>query len=305
MPIVTPAVISALDVSFRMDFERGQANATPMWDRIATLVPSASRSNTYGWLGRFPQMREWVGDRVVKDMQAHSYALDNVSWESTVGVDRDQIEDDATGTFTPIFEQMGRESREKIDRDVFGLLKAGDTVTAYDGQNFFDTDHPVAANTDGTGAVTTVSNFDDGGGAPGPGWYLLATGGSLKPLIFQQRKAAEFVTKFDPTSSDTVFMSKTYLWGADMRHAVGVGFWQMAYLSRAALTPANLLAAYQTILGYTADGGAPLGIVPDLLVVPPALHGDMVKTVRVDRTDANASNPTFQLVDAVTVPWLA
>ena len=30
-------------------------------DKIVMTVPSASRDETYGWLGQFPSMREWVG----------------------------------------------------------------------------------------------------------------------------------------------------------------------------------------------------------------------------------------------------
>lgn len=38
-------------------------------------MPSTSKSNTYGWLGQFPQLVEWVGPRVLKDMAAHGYGL--------------------------------------------------------------------------------------------------------------------------------------------------------------------------------------------------------------------------------------
>lgn len=59
-------------------------------------------------------------------------------------------------------------------------------------------------------------------------WYLLCTSRPIKPLIYQQRKKAKFVSKTQETD-DNVFMSKKFLYGADSRGNAGFGFWQMAY----------------------------------------------------------------------------
>jgi len=57
-------------------------------------------------------------------------------------------------------------------------------------------------------------------------WFLLATKRPIKPLIYQQRKKAKFVSITDETAPN-VFMSKKYLYGADSRGNAGFGFWQM------------------------------------------------------------------------------
>lgn len=59
-------------------------------------------------------------------------------------------------------------------------------------------------------------------------WFLLCTQKPIKPLIFQQRQPAKFVSKTAETD-DNVFMRKQYLYGADSRGNAGFGFWQMAY----------------------------------------------------------------------------
>lgn len=59
-------------------------------------------------------------------------------------------------------------------------------------------------------------------------WYLLCTSRPIKPLIYQQRKKAKFVSKTAETD-ENVFMSKKFLYGADSRGNAGFGFWQMAY----------------------------------------------------------------------------
>jgi phage major head subunit gpT-like protein len=59
-------------------------------------------------------------------------------------------------------------------------------------------------------------------------WYLLCTTRPIKPLIYQQRKKAAFVSLTSDTDIN-VFMRKKYLYGADSRGNAGYGFWQMAY----------------------------------------------------------------------------
>lgn len=59
-------------------------------------------------------------------------------------------------------------------------------------------------------------------------WYLLATQRPLKPLIYQQRKAPQFVEKTRETD-ENVFYSRQYLYGVDCRDNAGFGFWQMAF----------------------------------------------------------------------------
>uniref|UniRef100_UPI00386E73C9 Mu-like prophage major head subunit gpT family protein n=1 Tax=Tabrizicola sp. TaxID=2005166 RepID=UPI00386E73C9 len=44
-------------------------------DQIVMTVPSASRDETYGWLGSFPSMREWLGPRNVKNLVANGFTI--------------------------------------------------------------------------------------------------------------------------------------------------------------------------------------------------------------------------------------
>ena len=39
------------------------------------MIKSTTKSNTYGWLGKFPSLRKWVGDRVIESMKAHGYQI--------------------------------------------------------------------------------------------------------------------------------------------------------------------------------------------------------------------------------------
>ena len=307
MAIITASLLEALRTGFKKTFEDAYASmkATTFYTDVSTIVPSTTASETYGWLGDFPDLREWVGDRVVKDMKESGYQIVNKEWESTVGVKRPQIEDDNLGIYTPMVQSMGHSAARHPDILIAELIKNGNANVCYDGQYFFDTDHPVYPNHDSTGTAATVSNYDVPGTNPGITWYLLDTSRPLRPFIFQERKRPEFEAKTDPRTSDAVFTSNQFQYGVYARHNVGYGFWQCAYASRQVLNSDNLDAAMQAMMEFTADGGRPLGIMPNLLVVPPALRSAANKTVEVMLGDGGASNPNYKAVEVRVIPWLA
>lgn len=300
MAIVTPQLLTALQTGFRKEYQAAFEAAVPeaQYTKLATIVPSTTRSNTYGWLGDFPDFREWIGDRVIKDMAAHGYAIVNKDFESTVGVKRIDIEDDQVGIYAPMMAHMGRTAALFPDRLVFDLLKAGASTTCYDGQNFFDTDHPVYPNVDGSGTAQLVSNMDVPASNPGPAWYLLDTRNVLKPIIYQERKRPEFVamTKSD---DEVVFTSNIYRYGVDMRCNVGFGFWQQAFMSRQPLDVEHFNAAYARMMRFTADGGRPLGIKPNVLVVPPELRAAALDIAMAERLANGQTNTNRGLVEVI------
>lgn len=298
--LITAATLNALRTGFQTSFQAGFNGEASIYEQIATTVPSSTKSNTYGWLGDWPDMREWVGDRVLKSMQEHGYSITNKDWEATVEVERNDIEDDNLGLYGPKFEAAGQSARRKPDQLVFALLKAGHTTACYDGQYFFDTDHPVAAEVDGTGAVTTVSNVQAGAL---PAWYLLDTSRPLKPLIFQNRKSPQF-TAMDGVTDESVFMRKKFRYGVDSRSNVGFGFWQMAFKSTAELNADNFEAAYAAMQSRTGDGGVLLGVRPTLLVVPPTLRAKAANLVTADKLANGADNPNKGLVKVLDTPWV-
>ncbi len=304
MAIITPALLSGLRTGFSKAFQDALTNTPTDWEKVATRVPSSSASNTYGWLGQFPALREWVGDRVLKDMAAQAYQVQNKLYEGTVAVKRTDIEDDNVGVYTPLFSEMGRAAKAHADQLVFALLAAGETTTCYDGQNFFDTDHPVYPNVDGTGTATLVSNYNNGGASPGPAWYLLDTSRALKPLIFQERTTPE-LEALTSTQDEMVFMSDAYRYGIRYRCNAGFGFWQLAYKSKAPLDASNFNAALKAMMEVKADGGRPLGIKPTTLVVPPALRADAMALIEAQLTTGGASNPNYKAVEVIVSPWLA
>jgi phage major head subunit gpT-like protein len=94
------------------------------------MVPSSTSEQKYGWLGKITKFREWLGERQVQNLLAHDYSIKNKTFENTVGVDRDEIEDDQYGVYKPVFEQLGQDAATHPDELVFELLKTVSTRLA-------------------------------------------------------------------------------------------------------------------------------------------------------------------------------
>jgi phage major head subunit gpT-like protein len=291
--LITATALDALRTGFRNDFNTGLTGVKPDWDKVATRVPSTTKSNTYGWLSDWPRLREWIGDRQVKSLSESAYTIPNKSFESTVGVGRDAIEDDEFGIYGPMMSSMGQAAGELPDDLVFSLLAAGFETPCHDGQNFFDDEHPG-------GEDGTWSNVQAGAGEA---WFLLDTTRPLKPLIFQERKKPEFVsmTKID---DEAVFTAKEFRYGVDSRAAAGFGFPQLAFGSKAPLTEANYEAAYEAMTSRRNEEGRPLKVRPNLIVVGPGNRAAAKKLFDAMLTTGGESNTYYKDVDILVTQWV-
>jgi phage major head subunit gpT-like protein len=296
--LVNAANLAALRVGFKTSFQRGLGQTPSLHSRVATVVPSSTKEQKYGWLGKIPNVQEWVGPRAVKNLQQHDYSIREKKWELTIAVDKDDIETDNLGIYGPMFEEMGASTQSLPDRLVFDTLKAGFTSACYDGQYFFDTDHPVL---DAAGKETSVANTDGGAGTP---WFLLCTTRPLKPIIYQERKPFNFVAK-DRPEDDNVFDNNEFVYGSDARSNCGYGFWQFAWGSKQTLDATHYATARAALSGMKGDYGRPLGLMPNLLVVPPALESAGRKILNSEYAAGGETNEWKGTAELVVVPWLA
>jgi phage major head subunit gpT-like protein len=293
--IINQANMQGVYKTFSTIFNQAFDSVQAMYDLVAMTVPSTGRSVDYKWLGEFPQMKEWVGDRVIKDLSAFSYTITNKSFESTVGVDRDDIDDDQIGVYTPMIQGLAQAAKQHPDILVWALLAAGFDTECYDGQYFFDTDHLV------NGA--SVSNDGGGGGNP---WFLVDLSHPIKPIILQQRKKPEFVALDSPDNPET-FMRKKFLYGVDDRKNVGYGLWQLAYGSKDTLDSTNYVAGRSAMMALKRDdgeGNTPLGIKPTHLIVGGTNESAGKDLVEKQNSTGGESNIWYNSTKLVVVPWL-
>lgn len=313
MKVITAPILSALTVAFNKAFSDGLAMAPSDWTKVASEIKSTGQTNLYGWLSKIPGIREWIGERRFNTLKTNGYSLTNRLFESSVGVMRTDIEDDAVGMYAPLFNELGRVANEHIDKEIFGKLKNGHlpTVTddegnvvsnlCFDGQSFFDTDHPIFGVRDG--AVVTLgvqSNLI--AGSETHAWYLLDNSRALKPLVYQNRLDAK-LTSMDSESDEGTFMRDEYRHGVRARRAFGYGLPQMAIKSNAPLTAANLQAARVMMQNMVTDENRKLGIKPCLLVVPFELEATANLIVKAEVIDGT-TNTNRNTVEVLATPWL-
>lgn len=289
---ITPALLADIFTAFNARFQGGFAGVTPSWSQFATEVPSSAASEKYAWLGQWPGMREWIGDRHVKELAGHSYEVVNKDFESTVKVPRNNIADDQIGIFAPMFDEMGRMTAAFPDQLCTTTLAAGFTGLCYDGQPFFDDEHPVG---DGV-----VSNSQGGSGAF---WALMDTSRALKPIIYQKRQSFDF-TALDKPTDPNVFNRKEFVYGVDGRANAGYGFWQMAVGSKQDLDDDNYEAARVSLRGFKDDEGKPLGNRPTTLVVGGSLEGPAKRLIENQLKTGGESNEWAGSAKLLVLDWL-
>lgn len=232
MQTVTPTVLRDMSRAFSALYRSAYDQAAIWYDKLATIVPSSSRENVYGWMGKLPRMREWVGPRIVNNLSAHTYTITNKHFEMTVGVDRDDIEDETLGIYNARMSEMAEQAKFYPQDLIVSLLENGHAALGYDGQNFFDTDHPTDANVAASG-------------------------------------------------------SQRNYWSTGM-----------------ALDEANFITAWTAMTQFKGEDGRPLGVRPNLLVVPPALEITARKLVNATLVTNGGTNVLAGMVEVLVIPEL-
>lgn len=223
--IVNQSALKSIFVGFNTIFNKVFSETETKYEKIATTVPSKTKEENYKWLGKIPSMREWIGDREIQNLSASDYTIKNKDYELTVGVDRNDIEDDTLGIYNPVVSDIAASTKTFPDKLVFGMLKEGFENKCYDGQVFFSEAHAV-----GKKKVSNKSNKK--------------------------------------------------------------------------LTAESYAAARVAIMSLTDENGESLNLVPNLLVVPPALEGAALEILKRD-TINGSTNIYKDTADILVAPELS
>lgn len=141
--LVNAGSVNEIFRNLKTNFHRTFDAAGNNWMKVADLIPSTGKYNDYSWISYFPRLREWLGERQVRQLEASNYVVTNRKFESTIGVKRDDIEDDQLGVYGNQARMAGYAAAQFPDELVFGLLAKGFASPCHDGKPFFATDHPV------------------------------------------------------------------------------------------------------------------------------------------------------------------
>ncbi len=245
------------------------------------------------------------GNRVERHIQMSLARMRSAPFERTLAIGVHELGDlDMLRALGVRAVRNGEAAAKHPNRLVFGALQAGQSASftftakgkstvfpmlAYDNQPLLSASHVIG---DGS-----YSNLDTGGA--GPYWYLIANSSIVKPLIFGVLQ--DFELDEDERS---VRENKRYRWRADAHVGVGVGEPRFIYASNQALDTAHFDAAMEAMMEYPDDDGQAAGVMPNLLVVPPALRAEAKAIIGNDYDADLASNYNKGAVKALITPWL-
>lgn len=132
-----------LNADFRIAFTEAFNKRAVYWPKKAMRIDSKSDTNVYAWLAEMEDFKEWIGSRTVQKMVARDHTIRNKDWEFTFSVKRRDIEFDNLGIYAKKAEHAGNAAKRLWDNRVTEIQKAGVSTLCWDGQFFYDTDHPV------------------------------------------------------------------------------------------------------------------------------------------------------------------
>jgi len=168
MPAVTPQFVMDLESRMRQITENEYLRLTQSnvlwWNKIAKVLPSQSRREIVTWIvngASLEDQGEMGGNIAFEDKSLLETEFTAKTAGKGLKLRRQQFEDlDGNGLnlATEWSMQMGAQHAYWPQRKITQLLKLAETsaVTAYDGENFFSTSHPVNPNNT---ALGTYSNL--------------------------------------------------------------------------------------------------------------------------------------------------
>ena len=149
---------TSLEKGLKTKFLEYFSTENSLADRLCFVETSASDKEKYEWLGQAPQMSELMGSRKITPLSDAGYELTNTTYEATIAVKRNHLEDGQTGSINRRIQQMAQTASQHVNKLVIDALVNGTTDTGYDGVAFFSNSHPAR----GDGAA--FDNLEAGSG---------------------------------------------------------------------------------------------------------------------------------------------
>lgn len=141
--LITPSNLNFLFYGINKQFQEAYRQVDTYWDKFAMKVSSSTDTEYYAWMDRLPKMREWIGERQIQNAIAQLQAVPNKTYESTIGIKRTTIEDDRSNLYGDIGTNLAYEAARWADDIMLTAVTSGGTALGFDGQPFFNANHPT------------------------------------------------------------------------------------------------------------------------------------------------------------------
>lgn len=144
--IITQENLSIFRSAITVKFKDGLKSDPPMDEnQFATVTTSTTGIEKYPMTAFMDDIKKWVGPRKVGSLSAKLLQVENEDYEVTIGVPKNDLEDDSYGIYNNIAEGKGRQCRALWGRlGVAALTANGNWL---DGSAFFLTTRKYGKNT--------------------------------------------------------------------------------------------------------------------------------------------------------------
>lgn len=140
--------MDALFTGYSQAFKNGLAVGSVDYQDLCTVVPSGTKITEFPFLEQLGGMREWLGPRQIKNVSSKKLQVTARTFEDTVGIPVNDIEDDQLGVYTPLITEMGMNAGNIWGELVFAALVGN--ATWLDDVAFFSAS---SRSYDGTNAI--------------------------------------------------------------------------------------------------------------------------------------------------------
>lgn len=155
MPDYTLENIKELDRGVNKTFAKGlETKASKDHLKIATVVTSKNRIQSYTWLGDINAMSEWNDERQREKLKDYKYDIEKKDWETSFYITRDDFIFDGLGIATTKVDDLLYALDDHYNEITAELINANGIC--FDGQPFFG-EHTIKVK----GADVSYNNYSD------------------------------------------------------------------------------------------------------------------------------------------------
>lgn len=129
-------------------------------NRITLFSPSASAREKYGWLGQVPSMKEWIGNRVLKQLREYDYEIKNNLYDASLEISIDDLRRDKTGQLNMRIADFANTPEDHWVELLSDLIDLGASAQSYDSTEFFSASHEIGDSGTMTNLLTS-SDYDE------------------------------------------------------------------------------------------------------------------------------------------------
>lgn len=251
---------------------------------FTTIIPSTARIENYAWMTPTPGISRYVGHRRYGEVDQIKYTVVNEEFDGSLTVLNRDVEDDQIGGYKVRMRDLAEKARVFPQRLVPQVASLGSSTPCFDGSNFFATTHNLGTyntatysgwtSTSGNSLAYTSNNSADG---VTNRIIFFVHNGSLKPMIYQNRKAPALGT--NSGTPQALEAKRTNYW-VDLEGQAAFGYWWDAILVTITNSPslADIFVILDGIVRQFRSFGLPVGLPTDPVEY---VHEQLVFTAEV------------------------